>query len=158
MKLEGTYEFEAPRQLVWDMLQNPEVIGSIIPGGSTPEEVSENHYQMVMEVKVGPVSGRFESNIELADLNEPESYRMTISGSGPPGFVKGTGDIQLEAVEEAKTVMNYTGDAQVGGRVASVGQRLLDMTAKAITKQSLNMLAKRIKKRIEELEKEGGSG
>jgi carbon monoxide dehydrogenase subunit G len=64
----------------------------------------------------------------------------------------------LEAVEESKTVMNYSGDAQVGGRVASVGQRLLDMTAKAITKQSLNMLAKRIRKRIEEVEKEGGAG
>ena len=149
MKLEGTYEFEAPRQVVWDMLQDPTVIGSIIPGAGVPEEIGENHYLMVMEIKVGPVNGRFESTVHLTDLNAPESYTMHVTGKGPVGHMNGTGNVRLEE-QDGKTLMHYTGDAQVGGKVASVGQRLLDMTAKAITKQSLNMLAKRVRKRIEE--------
>lgn len=156
MKLEGTYEFQAPRDIVWDCLQDPEVIGSIIPGAAVPEEIGENHYQMVMEINVGPVSGRFESSIQLSNLVAPESYHMIVSGSGPPGHVKGDGDIRLEE-QESSTLMHYSGTAQVGGRVASVGQRLLDMTAKAITAQSLKALAKRIERRAaEETKQEGG--
>jgi uncharacterized protein len=139
MKLEGTYEFEAPR----------EVIGSIIPGAGKPEEIGENHYQMVLEVKVGPISGRFESTIQLTDLHPPENYHMIVTGKGPIGHMDGNGEVRLEA-QDGKTIMHYTGDAQVGGKVAAVGQRLLDMTAKAITKQSLNALAKRIRQKIEE--------
>ena len=149
MKLEGTYEFDAPRQVVWDMLQDPEVIGSIIPGAGVPEEIGENHYLMLMVIKVGPVNGRFESSVHLTDLNPPESYTMNVTGKGPAGHMNGTGNVNLEE-QDGKTIMHYSGDAQVGGKVAAVGQRLLDMTAKAITKQSLNMLAKRIRRRIEE--------
>jgi carbon monoxide dehydrogenase subunit G len=150
VKVEGTYELEAPRHVVWDCLQDPEVIGSIIPGAAVPEEIGENHYQMVMEVKVGPVSGRFESSIQLTDLVAPESYHMLITGSGPPGHVKGDGDIRLEEQEDG-TLMHYSGDAQVGGRIASVGQRLMDMAAKAIIAQSMKALAKRIEQRVEEV-------
>ena len=152
MKLEGSYEFDAPREIVWNCLQDPEVIGSIIPGAGIPEAIGENHYQMIMEIKVGPVEGRFESSVELIDLVAPESYRMVVSGTGPPGHVKGDGAIRLEAQGD-RTIMHYTGDAQVGGRVASVGQRLLDMTSKAVISQSLKALAKRIEKRAEEAAK-----
>ena len=147
MKLEGTYEFEAPRETVWEMLLDPEVISSIIPGSKGMEEIGPNKYQSVLEVKVGPVTGRFEGGVELKDLNAPESYSMEMNGKGPAGHVTGTGHVRLEQ-DGSKTIMHYTGDAQVGGRIASVGQRLLDVAAKTMAKQSLNLLAKRVKERI----------
>lgn len=149
MKLEGIYEFEAPREVVWEMLQDPEVIGSIVPGAGTPEKIGENHYKMLLDIKVGPVAGHFEGEIKLENLNPPESYTMNVSGKGGVGHMTGTGNVRLEQ-QDNKTIMHYTGDAQIGGKVAAVGQRLLDMTAKTITKQSLNALAKRIRQRIEE--------
>jgi len=151
MKLEGTYNFEAKREFVWDMLQDPEVISSIIPGSEKLEEIGENKYLSVLKIKVGPVSGRFEGQVELTDLNAPESYTMIMSGKGPAGHMNGTGNVRLEEDGDA-TIMHYTGDAQVGGKVAAVGQRLLDVAAKQMAKQSLNLLAKRIQERIKESE------
>jgi hypothetical protein len=147
MKLEGTYTFEASREFVWDMLQDPEVISSIIPGSEQLEEIGENKYLSVLVVKVGPVNGRFEGQVELTDLNAPESYTMIMSGKGPAGHMNGTGNVRLEE-QDGTTIMHYTGDAKVGGKIAAVGQRLLDVAAKQLAKQSLNLLAKRIQERI----------
>ena len=149
MKLEGTYTFEAGREFVWDMLQDPEVISSIIPGSEQMEEIGENKYLSVLMVKVGPVNGRFEGSVELTDLNPPESYTMIMNGKGPAGHVNGTGSVRLEA-DGDNTIMHYTGDAQVGGKIAAVGQRLLDVAAKQLAKQSLKTLANKIKERIAE--------
>lgn len=149
MKLEGTYEFNAPREVVWEMLQDPDVIGKIMPGSEKLEEVDENKYLAVMTVKVGPVTGRFEGSVELTDLNPPESYTMILGGKGPAGHMNGTGNVRLEENGD-QTVMHYSGDAQVGGRIAAVGQRLLDMAAKMIAKQSLKNLAKQVEQRISE--------
>jgi carbon monoxide dehydrogenase subunit G len=129
------------------MLQDPEVISSIIPGSEQLEEIGENKYLSVLVVKVGPVNGRFEGQVELTDLNAPESYTMIMSGKGPAGHVDGTGNVRLEADGDT-TIMHYTGDAKVGGKIAAVGQRLLDVAAKQLAKQSLNLLAKRIQERI----------
>lgn len=149
MKLEGKYNFAAPQQIVWDMLQDPEVIGSIIPGSQGLEEVAENQFHAALIVKVGPIKGKFEGSVELKDINAPDSYTMLIHGKGPAGHVDGEGFVRLEH-EDGTTTMHYTGDAKVGGKIAAIGQRLLDMTAKAITKQSLKMLAQKVEKRIEE--------
>lgn len=149
MKLEGTYEFETTREVVWEMLQDPEVIGSIIPGSQGMEEIGENKYESVVIVKVGPITGRFEGTVELMDLNPPESYNMAMKGKGPAGHVDGTGSVRLE-YDGKITTMHYTGDAKVGGKIAAVGQRLLDVVAKAMAKRSLNSLAKKIQERIDE--------
>ena len=149
MHLEGTYTFNAAREIVWGMLQDPNVIGSIMPGSHGLEQIGENQYQSVLEVKVGPVNGRFESTIELADINAPESYKLLMTGKGPAGHVTGEGIIRL-TYADGVTTMHYNGDAKVGGRIAAVGQRLLDVAAKSIAKQSLNSLAKKIEERINE--------
>ncbi|MCI0698284.1 carbon monoxide dehydrogenase, partial [candidate division KSB1 bacterium] len=87
--------------------------------------------------------------VELKDLNPPESYNMAMSGKGPAGHVDGTGSVRLE--HDGKiTTMHYSGDAKVGGKVAAVGQRLLDVVAKAMAKRSLNALAKKVQERIEQ--------
>jgi len=147
MHIEGSYEFEADRQLVWDTLQDIEVLSSIIPGSKGLEEVDENTFHTSLAAKIGPVNGKFEATIELADVNEPEDYKLIINGKGPAGHVAGEGEIRLEQ-NKAITIMHYSGDAKVGGKIAAVGQRLLDVAAKQIAKQSLKKLAKRIDERI----------
>ncbi len=149
MHIEGTYEFEADRQLVWDTLQDIEVLSSIIPGSKGLEEIEENTFHTALAAKIGPVNGKFEATIELADVNEPEDYKLIINGKGPAGHVAGEGEIRLEQ-KDTITIMHYAGDAKVGGKIAAVGQRLLDVAAKQIAKQSLKKLAKRIDERIAE--------
>ena len=148
MHLEGTYEFEASQDLVWDMLQNPEVIGSIIPGAAGMKEVDEHKYVSEIVVKVGPVSGRFKADIELADVNPPSSYTLILHSSSPVGHVSGEGLVRLEHADGVTTML-YSGDTSVGGKIASVGQRLLDVAAKTIANQSLNALARKVRDRIE---------
>lgn len=147
MKLEGTYTFEAPREVVWEALLDPNVLASVMPGCEKLERVGENEYKGALKIRVGPVQGAFEGLVNLSDINIPESYRMQVDGKGAPGFMKGVGEVRLED-QGASTLMHYSGEAQVGGRIASVGQRLLDSSAKALTRQSLDGLHEQIKARL----------
>ena len=139
MDVSGEYTFDAPQKLVWEALQDPDVLASVMPGGEGFEEVGENEYQGNLKIKVGPVQGKFTGNIKLLDLVAPESYRLEVDGKGAPGFVKATGGLKLTP-QGAQTHMSYEGSAQVGGRIASVGQRLMDSSAKSIIRQSLDGL------------------
>ena len=139
MKVAGEYTFDAPQDLVWNALQDPDVLSSAMPGGEGFAEVGENEYEGNLNVKVGPVQGKFKGNIKLLDIVAPESYTMEVDGKGAPGFVKATGNLKLSPDGE-KTHMVYDGEAKVGGRIASVGQRLLDASSKSIIRQSLDGL------------------
>lgn len=139
MKIEGEYTFDAPQLLVWKALQDPAILGSVMPGGKGFEEVAPNEFSGVLSVKVGPVNGMFTGKITLSDVVEPERYRIAVEGSGPQGRVHGTGSLQLTGMG-AQTQMQYEGEAQVSGRIASVGQRLVDASAKSIIRQSLEGL------------------
>jgi len=149
MQIQGTHTFKAPRQLVWDALQDPAILSMALPGGEQLEKRSENEYKAVMNVRVGPVQGKFEGKIELGDINPIDSYHMKVSGQGAPGFVNGEGNVQLEE-NGAETIMHYTGDVQVGGKIAGVGQRLIDSTAKSIIRQGLVALDAQIQARVEQ--------
>lgn len=148
MKLTGDYTFEAPRELVWEALNDPTVLAKIMPGCEKLEQTGENDYEGVLKIKVGPVQGTFQGKIKLSEINAPASYKMQVDGQGAPGFVKGMGSVQLTE-QDGKTVMHYDGDAQVGGRIASVGQRLIESSAKSITNQSLEGLHQYIKAKSE---------
>jgi carbon monoxide dehydrogenase subunit G len=139
VKIEGSYTISAPRDAVWEALNDPDVLSKTIPGGQDLEKTGENQYKAKMKIRVGPVQGVFTGNVELTDLKPPESYHMLVDGRGAPGFVKGEGNLKLEAQGE-ETVLHYEGDAQVGGRLASVGQRLMDTSAQALIRQSLETL------------------
>ena len=145
MKIDGEYTFDAPRALVWDALQDPEVLASILPGADGLDTVGEDEYEGALKIKVGPVQGKFKGHIQIEDKVDLESYNMKVDGKGAPGFVKATGGIQLTDADSNKTHMVYTGDAKVGGRIASVGQRLMDSSAKAIIGQSLDALNEYLK-------------
>ena len=148
MKLAGEYTFEAPRDQVWEALFDPVILASVMPGCEKLELVGENAYEGLLKIKVGPVQGKFNGKIQLSDIQEPDSYSMNIDGRGAPGFVRADAKVQLEDADGG-TLLKYESDAKVGGRVASVGQRLLDSSAKAITRQSLEGLAQVIHSRVE---------
>src|ERR1051326_7335544 len=110
-----------------------------MPGGQGFQQVGENQYTGLLQIKVGPVQGTFEGKIQLSDVKPPESYRIQVDGKGAPGVVKATGNLTLDA-QGSQTLMDYSGQAQIGGRIASVGQRLLETSARSIIRQSLEAL------------------
>lgn len=148
MKLTGTYTFDAPRTVVWEALMDPEVLAKVMPGCEKLNQVGDDEYEGMIKIRVGPVQGKFQGKVTLLDINEPDNYRMIVDGKGASGFMKGEGQVKLEAQGDS-TQMHYSGEAQVGGRIASVGQRLLDSSAKALTKQSLDGLNKQIQARLQ---------
>lgn len=147
MQIQGSHTFHAPRQAVWDALLDPTVLSMALPGGEQLEKMSDNEYKAAMNVKVGPVQGKFDGKVELSNIAEPDTYTMKVSGQGAPGFLTGEGNVTLTDVEGG-TLMSYVGDAQVGGRIAGVGQRLIESTAKSIIKQGLAALDGQIQARV----------
>lgn len=139
MKVQGDYLFDVGQEDVWNGLLDPEVLAATMPGCERLELVGENQYEGDLNIKVGPVQGLFKGKIDLEDIDPPSGYTMKVDGRGAPGFVRATASVVLTE-EGNKTKLSYDGDAQVGGRIASVGQRLLDSSAKAIVKQSLEGL------------------
>jgi hypothetical protein len=101
-----------------------------------------------MKIRIGPVQGLYTGTVNLSDLNPTESLQLHVDGRGAPGFVKGDGQLRLEA-QNGQTIMHYSGDAQVGGRLASVGQRLMDSSVQALIGQSLESLNGQIVARVQ---------
>ena len=139
MKLEGDHLFAAPREAVWETVLDPEVLSHSLPGFERLEEVAENQYEGALNIRVGPVQGKFQGTLELSDLDPPSGYHLKMNGKGASGFVDGQGSIRLEDAEDG-TRLFYDIDAKVGGRIAGVGQRLLDSSAKVLTRQALEGL------------------
>ena len=139
MELNGTYTFDAPRQVIWDALMDPDVLARILPGVEKLDKVSDTEFTGVMNVRVGPVQGKFKGKVTLSDLQEPEHFVMVVDGRGAAGFIKGSGDATL-VEEDGKTILTYGGSGDVGGKIASVGQRLVETTGKSIVRQGLESL------------------
>jgi len=145
MKLEGDYWFEATVPEVWSALFDPVILAAVMPGCEKLELV-DGQYVGEIKVKVGPIQGKFTGKVDLKDKDEPHSYTMIVDGRGAPGFVKATAGVKLTE-EGAGTRVFYDTDAQVGGKIASVGQRLIEASARAIVAQSLEGLHTNIKLR-----------
>ena len=145
MKLAGDYRFEAPTPEVWRALLDPVVLAAVMPGCEKLEQVDDG-YVGELNIKVGPVQGKFQGKVVLADVEQEKGYTMMVDGRGQPGFVKAKAAVRLTP-DGAETKMEYDADAQVGGRIASVGQRLIDSSAKAIIQESLEGLNANVKAR-----------
>jgi carbon monoxide dehydrogenase subunit G len=143
MKLEGHYEFEAPLRAVWNALQDPEMLAATLPGCDKLTREG-NQFTGELNVKIGPVQGKFDGKVDMTEIVEPESFTMLVDGRGGPGFVKASAKVKLTP-EGDKTRIDYDADVTVGGKIASVGQRLIDASARAIVKQSLEGLNERVK-------------
>jgi carbon monoxide dehydrogenase subunit G len=145
MKLEGNYLFDATVPEVWSALFDPVILAAVMPGCEKLELV-DGQYVGEIKVKVGPIQGKFTGKVDLKDKDEPHSYTMVVDGRGAPGFVKATAAVKL-AAEGGGTRVHYDTDAQIGGKIASVGQRLIEASARAIVAQSLEGLHTNIKLR-----------
>ena len=139
MKLEGTHQLQAPRERVWESLVNPDVLQRCIPGCERLEKTAENGYAVTIRAGVGSIKGIFNGSVTLEDMRPPEHYRIVVEGKGTPGFLKGSGDLDLEAQGDA-TLIKYVGEVQVGGTIASVGQRMIQATAKMMATQFFTAL------------------
>jgi carbon monoxide dehydrogenase subunit G len=129
MKLEGSHDVLAPRQKVWDAFLDPERLRQAIPGCEKLEALGNDEYKATMKVGVGGVKGTFEGKVRLSDKKPPESYKMAVEGTGGPGFVRGESVITLSDIPGG-TRVSYNADLQVGGLIASVGQRMLGGVSK----------------------------
>ena len=139
MKLEGTYEVPAPRKKVWDAFQDPKVLKKAIPGCEKLEAIGPDEYKATMKVGVGGVKGTFEGKVKLSDKQAPDSYKMNVEGAGGPGFIRGETIITLTD-QDGGTRVSYTADLQVGGLIASVGQRMLGGVSKMMADKFFNKM------------------
>ena len=129
MKLSGSYQINLEKQKVWEALNDPEILKKTIPGCEKFKKNSDTEFSATATNKIGPFNASFTGNIELKDLNPPHSYRISGSGNSPVGFASGEAEVKLED-ENGGTKLIYTVEANVGGKIAQVGSRLIDMTAK----------------------------
>jgi carbon monoxide dehydrogenase subunit G len=130
MTMSGEYELPAPRETVWRMLNDPDVLKACIPGCEELERVSDNEFRAVATTKIGPVKARFKGKVRLTDLDPPNGYRISGEGEGGvAGFAKGGATVAL-APKDGGTVLSYNVEAQIGGKLAQLGQRLVNGAAK----------------------------
>ncbi|MCY3592429.1 MAG: carbon monoxide dehydrogenase subunit G [Acidobacteria bacterium] len=144
MKIKGSHTLAVPRGVVWEAILDPEVLSRTLPGCEDMAPVGDNRFRGKLKMKVGPVQGVFEGGVELLDLDPPNGYSLKMDGKGAPGFVNGNGSLRLEDTDDGGTLLHYEIDAQVGGRIAAVGQRLLDSSAKVLTRQGLQGLEQQL--------------
>ena len=129
MKLSGSYQIYLEKQKVWEALNDPEILKKTLPGCEEFIKKSETEFTATATNKIGPFNASFTGDIELKDLNPPHSYKIVGSGNSPVGFANGEAFVRLEDKDDV-TTLTYTVEANVGGKIAQVGSRLIDMTAK----------------------------
>ena len=129
MKLSGSYQINLEKQKVWEALNNPEILRKSIPGCEEFTKDSDTEFSATATNKIGPFNASFTGTIELKDINAPNSYKIIGSGNSPVGFASGEAEVKLEDHNEG-TKLIYTVEANVGGKIAQIGSRLIDMTAK----------------------------
>ena len=144
MEMSGEYRIPASREKVWAALNDPEILKDAIPGCQSLEKTSDTEMTATVISKIGPVKATFNGNVTLSNIRPPEGY--TISGEGKggvAGFAKGGADVSL--TEDGKdTILRYTAKAQVGGKLAQVGARLIDATAKQMADQFFGAFAAKV--------------
>jgi uncharacterized protein len=134
MKIEGSHTIKAPRNLLYQLMIDPEILRRCVPGCQSLEAAGDGYYKMTLKAGVGSIKGVFTGSIKLEDMNEPEHYKMIVDAKGSAGFLKGEGLIGLTDQGE-ETLINYTGETNVGGTIAGVGQRMVQSTAKMMAGQ-----------------------
>lgn len=145
MKISGSHTVPASRERTYQLLQDPAVLAKCMPGTDQLNKIAEDEYEMKMKMVIASIGGLFSGKVRIADQNPPASFRLIVEGNGKIGFVKGDGLLNLSSPaapsDAASTTVTYEGEVQVGGTIASVGQRLLDTTSKMIIKKFFEKLA-----------------
>jgi carbon monoxide dehydrogenase subunit G len=150
MILSGTYEFNGPRQRVWELLQDPAVLAKTLPGTERLVLSAEDRFDGVMKVSIGPVTAaKFDVSVSLTEKDPPKRFVMQIDGKGAVGYTRGSATIELDEQSPAVTLMRYDSNIQVGGKIAAVGQRLLEQVGKMMSKQALEALGRELRTRLD---------
>ncbi|MDB5414827.1 MAG: carbon monoxide dehydrogenase [Rubritepida sp.] len=142
MEMSGERLIAAPRELVWQALNDPEALKAAIPGCESLEKVSDTDLTARVAIKIGPMAAKFTAKVKLENLNPPESYTISGEGNGGAmGFAKGGADVVLTEMSPTETGLRYNVKAQVGGKMAQLGARLIDSTAKQMADQFFDRFA-----------------
>jgi uncharacterized protein len=134
MKIEGSYKVPATRDVVYKELLNPEALAHALPGCEKLTPNPDGSYQAVMKVGIAAVKGTYQGRVEILDQNPPQHFRMRVSAKGTGGFLKGEGEISLTN-SDGETSVSYSGETQVGGVIAAVGQRMIQAATRQIVGQ-----------------------
>jgi len=143
MKIHGTHDIQVQRDRVFAALVDPQILQKCIPGCESLEQTADNTYVATMKAGIGAVKGTFKGSVRLDEIRVPMHYRMIVEGKGGPGFVKGTGNFDL-AENDGATAIAYSGEMQVGGVIAGVGQRMIEAAAKMLAGKFFTELEKQI--------------
>jgi carbon monoxide dehydrogenase subunit G len=143
MDVSGSHTFAAPRERVWNVLLDPDSLRASLPSAKEFRQVAPDDYEATMSVGIGAIKGTYAGKVQVHDKEPPAHYRLLVEGSGRPGFIKGDGLIELEEQGE-KTLVRYHGQAQVGGMIAGVGQRLLQATAQFLISQFFKSMERQL--------------
>ena len=144
MDMTGEYRIAAPREKVWEALNDPEVLKASIPGCQELIKASDTELTAKVSTKVGPVSAKFTGKVTLSDINPPQSYKISGEGQGGvAGFAKGGAEVELEE-DGDETILRYKATAQVGGKLAQIGSRLIDSTAKKMANEFFSKFAEQV--------------
>lgn len=145
MDMNGERRIAAPRQRVWDALNDPEMLKQSIPGCESVTMTAPDAFEAKVALKIGPMAARFGGKVKLENINAPASYTITGEGNGGAmGFAKGGADVSLEELGPEETLLRYTVKAQVGGKMAQLGARLIDSTAKQMSDQFFDRFARAV--------------
>jgi carbon monoxide dehydrogenase subunit G len=148
MNLDGTFTFNGPRDKVWDLLQDPAVLAKALPGTERLTLTAPDRYEGVMKVSVGPMTAaKFDVVVTLSDKQPNERFSLQIDGKGAVGFSRGTASIDLKD-QPGGTLMEYRSEVQIGGRIASVGQRLIESVGRMMMRQALEALDRELRSRL----------
>ena len=147
MELKGSFDLAAPKQQVWDALNDPEVLKGCIPGCEEIDKTSDTSFSAKVTAKVGPVKAKFSGDVTLSDLDPPNAYKISGEGKGgAAGFAKGGANVFLKDNDSGGTTLEYAVTAQVGGKLAQIGSRLIDSTAKKMAREFFETFGKIVDK------------
>ena len=147
MKISGTATINAPQAQVWAALNDIDVLARVVPGCEKLEQIAENQFEGVVKLGMAGIKGVYSGKIRLEDVDVPRYYKLVAAGKGSNGVVDAVGTVELETMPDGKTLLKYGGDAQIGGMLASVGQRLIEGAAKQLIGQAIKALEAQIAQR-----------
>jgi carbon monoxide dehydrogenase subunit G len=151
MEMTGEQKIPASQQETWQALNDPDILKASVPGCESITRVNDNEFQVQMTAKVGPVSAKFRGRLSLFDINEPHSYSLAFEGQGgAAGFAKGTAQVKLEPLGAEETRLLYTAKANVGGKLAQIGSRLVDAAARKVADEFFQNFTKRMSSAAED--------
>jgi len=145
MTLDGSHHFKAPRDRMWALFTDPAVLARATPGCERLDPIGPDEFSATLSVGVAAVKGTYEGRLAIADRNPPEGYTLRVEGSGRPGFVKGEGRLTLTE-QDGGTLVSIKAEAQVGGLIAAVGQRLVGAAGRMLMSQFFSALEAELEK------------